>query len=111
MNRTDLRQRMNEMPDSDELEAVETDMAVGLGEQVKALREQAGLSRLQLAALMSTSQTGIIRLENGDATPRISTLLRVLAALQANLHLDLDTEGIEVKLAAKSSRRRMRAAG
>jgi transcriptional regulator with XRE-family HTH domain len=56
--------------------------------QIAALRQQAGLSQLQLAKLINTSQQQISRLESpGYEGHSLSMLRRVADALNARVHI------------------------
>jgi transcriptional regulator with XRE-family HTH domain len=67
-----------------------------IASQVADRRHELGLSQAQLAALCGTTQSAIARLERGGRPPRIDTLLRIAAALECELHVELrpttDTE-------------------
>ena len=56
-----------------------------LGKQIRALREARGISQSELARRMNLSQSVIARWEAGGVEPRIDTLVRVGAALDAAL--------------------------
>ena len=61
--------------------------------QLTALREQAGLSQAQLAALLKTSQQQISRLESlGYEGHSLSMLRRVAKALNARVRLSFEPE-------------------
>ena len=51
-------------------------------------RERAGLSQRELAARAHTSAAAICMYEGGGRVPRVDTLARVLAAMDATLELD-----------------------
>jgi transcriptional regulator with XRE-family HTH domain len=57
--------------------------------QVADRRKERGLSQVDLAALVGTTQSAIARLESGGRPPRIDTLLRIANALDADLHIEL----------------------
>lgn len=58
-----------------------------LGEKIKMLRKQRGLSTTQLADKTGLSQTYISRLENGKRTsPSQSALQKIAAALDTNIY-------------------------
>jgi transcriptional regulator with XRE-family HTH domain len=50
-------------------------------ERLRQVREQKGLTRYRLAQLSGISKEGVNKLERGDADPRLSTLLKLAAAL------------------------------
>lgn len=62
-------------------------------EQVRTLREQAGISQVELARRMGTSQSAVARLEGGGTMPTLDTLERVAAALGAELVVELRAAG------------------
>jgi transcriptional regulator with XRE-family HTH domain len=58
-------------------------------EQIKAIREAAGMTQEQLAHKVDRTPRSIRTIENGEAYPRITTLQRIADALDAELHLFL----------------------
>ena len=60
-----------------------------IADQVAQRRAELGLSQRQLAHLVGTTQSAIARLERGGRPPRIDTLLRISAALDCDLHVEL----------------------
>jgi len=67
--------------------------AFEFAEQVRRLREQAGISQVELARRMGTSQSAVARLEGGGTMPTLDTLERVAAALGAQLIVELRATG------------------
>ena len=67
--------------------------AFDFAEQVRNLRDQAGISQMELARRMGTSQSAIARLEGGGTMPTLDTLERVAAALGAELVVELRAAG------------------
>lgn len=61
--------------------------AYQIGQEVRRLREGAGLSQRQLAEKMGSTQSVIARLEAGGVEPTLATLDRVAAALGADLDI------------------------
>jgi transcriptional regulator with XRE-family HTH domain len=59
--------------------------AYRLAERVRLLREASGMSQLELAQRMGTTQSAIARLEAGGTYPNFQTLERVGGALRAEL--------------------------
>jgi transcriptional regulator with XRE-family HTH domain len=59
---------------------------VTLGHALRSLRDQAGLLQEQVAATVGVKATYISQVENGHRGVRWHTLLRVLSALDADLH-------------------------
>lgn len=56
-----------------------------LGELIRACREAGGLRQVDLAKKASLRQALISELENGETNVRLSTLMKVLAALEMDL--------------------------
>lgn len=52
------------------------------------LRQERGLSQRELAELCGTTQSAIARFEAGTRPPKLDTLLRIAAALDAELEVD-----------------------
>ena len=68
--------------------------------QIAALREQAGLSQQQLAALLKTSQQQISRLESpGYEGHSLSMLRRVATALKARVRVVIEPEAEPLQVA------------
>jgi len=57
--------------------------------QVSERRRELGLSQVDLAGLVGTTQSAIARLEAGGRPPRIDTLMRIAAALECRLIVEL----------------------
>jgi DNA-binding XRE family transcriptional regulator len=57
--------------------------------QVSSRRAALGMSQRELAELVGTTQSAIARLEAGGRPPRIDTLLRIAAALDCELAVEL----------------------
>ncbi len=64
-------------------------LQTAIGEQVRAAREEAGLSQRELATEMGTSQAAIARLEAGGVGATVTTLQRVADALGLSLTVEL----------------------
>jgi DNA-binding XRE family transcriptional regulator len=60
-----------------------------IAEQVSSRRGELGMSQRELAELVGTTQSAIARLESGGRPPRIDTLLRIAAALDCELAVEL----------------------
>lgn len=63
-----------------------------LGERLRQLRKDKGMTLQQLAAEAGVSQPFLSGLENGDKQPRLQTLESISIALDAPIHLLLDPE-------------------
>jgi ribosome-binding protein aMBF1 (putative translation factor) len=60
-----------------------------IADQVTTRRTELGLSQRELAELCGTTQSAIARLESGGRPPRVDTLLRLAAALDCELVVEL----------------------
>jgi ribosome-binding protein aMBF1 (putative translation factor) len=60
-----------------------------IADQVTERRRELGLSQAELAELVETTQSAVARLESGGRPPRIDTLLRIAAALDCELLIEL----------------------
>lgn len=56
-----------------------------LGERIKALREQQGLSQRKLALMIGSNQTHIWQIENGTVNVGLDILCRLADALDVNV--------------------------
>ena len=56
-----------------------------LGERIKALREQQGLSQRMLALMIGSNQTHIWQIENGTVNVGLDILCRLADALEVNV--------------------------
>ena len=56
-----------------------------LGERIKALREQQGLSQRKLALMIGSNQTHIWQIENGTVNVGLDILCRLANALEVNV--------------------------
>jgi ribosome-binding protein aMBF1 (putative translation factor) len=61
--------------------------AFQLGEEIRRLRSERGLSQQDLASRMGVAQSVVARLEAGGVEPRLSTLDRVARALDVALEV------------------------
>ena len=52
-----------------------------LGERLRALRDSAGLTQEELARAANIGRVTLVRLENGEQTPRVKTLTAIAEAL------------------------------
>jgi HTH-type transcriptional regulator / antitoxin HipB len=68
----------------------ETLRTVRFGYALGAVREQRGLTQQALADRIGVKRTAIARLERGDHAPTMTTLLKLVQALDAKLVIDSD---------------------
>jgi predicted transcriptional regulator len=61
-----------------------------LSGQLTALRHQLGVSQVEVAVRMGTSQSAVARFEAGDLDVRLSTVERYTSALGARLEWRID---------------------
>jgi transcriptional regulator with XRE-family HTH domain len=71
----------------------ESRMEFEIAQEVIEARMKSGLSQEELAALMSTSQSAIARLESGVSLPSLRTLTKLAAA--ANTHIEIHFKPIK----------------
>jgi predicted transcriptional regulator len=64
-----------------------------LSGQLTALRHQLGVSQVEVAARMGTSQSAVARFEAGDLDVRLSTVERYTVALGAKLEWRIEPGG------------------
>ena len=57
-------------------------LARTIGRRVKAAREKIKLSRLDLARAIEVDRVEVLRIEHGQRTPRIETLVRIARLLR-----------------------------
>ena len=62
-------------------EIAQSDLRVALMGEIIAARKEQGISQRELGKLTGIKQPVIARIESGQATPRIDTLLKLLAPL------------------------------
>ena len=63
-----------------------------LNGQLTTLRHQLGISQVEVAARMGTSQSAVARFEAGDLDVRLSTIERYAAALGGKLEWRIERE-------------------
>lgn len=71
----------------------ESRMEFEIAKEVIETRMKSGLSQEELAALMSTSQSAIARLESGVSLPSLRTLTKLAAA--TNTHIEIHFKPIK----------------
>jgi transcriptional regulator with XRE-family HTH domain len=64
--------------------------AASLGLQIRAARKAAGLTQVELAALLDVDQGQVSRTERGDKMPTVVTLIRFAKALDATFFIGAD---------------------
>ena len=62
-------------------EIAESDLRVALMREIIAVRKEQGLSQRELGKLTGIKQPVIARIESGQSSPRIDTLVKLLAPL------------------------------
>lgn len=62
---------------------------------VLSARQTAGLSQVQLAERVGTTQSAVSRWENGGDEPRLSTLAAILSACGRRLVLQVETDDVD----------------
>lgn len=79
-------------------------LAFELGERVRSLREQHGVSQSELARRIGSTQPSVARLEAGGVTPSLETLDRIANAFGLDLVVRFDA-GKPPSSSKRSSRR------
>jgi len=80
-----------ESPTNSSRKIVDTIYSIGYSVRmnvVKALRQKAGLTQLELARYANTSQSTIAAYEGGKKSPTLATLARIATAIHYDLRLD-----------------------
>jgi transcriptional regulator with XRE-family HTH domain len=76
-----------------------------IARSIALARTSAGVTQIELAKRMGTTQTAIARLESGRVAPKTSTLQRFADAIERRLIIDFQEPGIsQNRIARKVSR-------
>jgi transcriptional regulator with XRE-family HTH domain len=81
-----------------------------LGERLRFLRQQRGLSASQLAGTVGVSRALISQLERGHANPSIDTLRKIAAALDAPIASFFDDDATAERVVRRKERKTLRIA-
>jgi len=76
---------------------------VVIGERVRALREERALTQAALARLAGTSQSSLARIEAGERSATLGSLVKIADALRLTL-AELLTEGVPAAPTPKSEK-------
>ena len=63
-----------------------------IGEKIKQLRLQNNLTQTQLGELIGVKRAQISKLENGNHSASVSTIMKVFHAMKANVKLRIETD-------------------
>lgn len=63
-----------------------------IGEKIRTVRKDAGLTQTQLAELMGTTQQAVYLYERGENSPKIDTVAKIAEALKVPVEYLLSTE-------------------
>ena len=80
-------------------------LASQLGRHLKSLRKSRGLTQAQLGALLGVGQVRVAAIEKNPAAVSLDQLLKLLAALNAQLVLRAAPHGVEDGASASSGAR------
>jgi len=58
---------------------------MNIGGRLKSIREKKSLSQYQLSALAKVPRSTLIRIEQGEVEPRISTLVKIAKSLDIKI--------------------------
>ena len=75
--------------------------AFEMGERVRLLREEHGLSQRELAERIGSTQPAIARLEAGGVTPSLGTLEKIAEALDTALVIEFQARTLPAPTTAK----------
>jgi DNA-binding XRE family transcriptional regulator len=75
---------------------------VHIGERIKAARNQAGMTQLELAGILGISQAQVYRLESGDNRASANQLFVLSKVLSVDMNFF--TEGLETRTALKPAK-------
>jgi DNA-binding XRE family transcriptional regulator len=64
-------------------ESAYIELKLALSERLKVIREEQGLTQIELAELMSSSQSRVAKMEGGDPSVSMDLLVKALLALGA----------------------------
>ena len=67
-------------------------MSDSIGEKIRTVRKDAGLTQTQLAERMGTTQHAVYMYERGENSPRIDTVVKIAEALKVPVEYLLSTE-------------------
>jgi len=63
-----------------------------IGDKIKQLRIQNSLTQTQLGELIGVKRAQISKLENGNHSASVSTIVKVFHAMKANVRLRIETD-------------------
>lgn len=63
----------------------EKELLLSIGQRIKKIRLDKGMSQIALAALINYEKSNMSRLESGTGNPTVTTLFRVANALEVSL--------------------------
>lgn len=63
-----------------------------IGDKIKQLRLQNSLTQSQLGELIGVKRSQISKLENGNHSASVSTIVKVFHAMKANVRLRIETD-------------------
>jgi transcriptional regulator with XRE-family HTH domain len=90
----------NALFDSDDYDAVaaDRDLATQIGQVIRKYREDHGVTQVQLAGVLGSNQATIVRIEKGQASPQLLTLIRLSHVLGISLSIDIGPDGASAKM-------------
>lgn len=86
-----------------------TAIARAVAIEVVRYRDAHGLSQTALAEILGVTQPQVSRLESGDVSPSVETLVRLTAKLGMEFTLDIHPPGREPKQVTKRAQKRAQA--
>lgn len=94
-----FREHLAEMKRKDPAFAIAFDK-VRLARRLRRLREERGVTQVDLARKLKTSQSAIARFEGGEHVPSLELIQRVAHALGVRMRLELDERDLRARPSA-----------
>ena len=87
MKLQELKQKLLKEDPEFRKEYLKTDLAFGISRLISNIRVHEGVSQIELAKLIATTQSGISRIEQGNQLPSLSTLKKVADNLEYKIKM------------------------
>ncbi|MEK7081016.1 MAG: helix-turn-helix transcriptional regulator [Patescibacteria group bacterium] len=87
MKLQELKQKLLKEDPEFRKEYLKQDLAFGISRLISNIRVHEGISQIELAKLIDTTQSGISRIEQGNQMPSLSTLKKVADSLEYKIKM------------------------